>query len=216
MCAVNPLTNAWVLRSERRGGRTLAVSNTMLARRGSALVACSRAGSRLPATTRQQQLRQRGMAGAPPTAAAVEAAFRKAAAAAAAPRMKVIGILGGMSPSSTELYYNRLNTVSRETLGGLHSADCLIRSVDFQAIATLQTEDNWEEAGELLGEAAAGLEAGGAEVLILATNTMHKVAPAIQAAITIPFIDIFSATAEAVVGAGCPCELTIFSMKSII
>jgi aspartate racemase len=121
-----------------------------------------------------------------------------------------------MSPSSTELYYSKLNTSVREALGGLHSADCIIRSVDFEEIAQLQTADRWDDAGELLGQAAAGLEAGGAEVLILATNTMHKVAPAIKRSITIPFIDIFSATAAAVVDAGCSRPLlmaTAYTME---
>ena len=123
----------------------------MQARRSSAAVCqAPRAASRLPRRRLRQQLRQQRRAFA--TANPISAA-----AAAAGPRMKVIGILGGMSPSSTELYYNRLNTVTREALGGLHSADCIIRSVDFQEIATLQTEDKWEEAGELLGKAAAGL-----------------------------------------------------------
>ena len=135
---------------------------------------------------------------------------------AAVTKTKCIGILGGMSPSSTELYYSKLNTSVREALGGLHSADCIIRSVDFEEIAQLQTADRWEDAGELLGQAAAGLEAGGAEVLILATNTMHKVAPAIKRSITIPFIDIFSATAAAVVDAGCSRPLlmaTAYTME---
>jgi aspartate racemase len=135
---------------------------------------------------------------------------------AAVTKTKCIGILGGMSPSSTELYYSKLNTSVREALGGLHSADCIIRSVDFEEIAQLQTADRWDDAGELLGQAAAGLEAGGAEVLILATNTMHKVAPAIKRSITIPFIDIFSATAAAVVDAGCSRPLlmaTAYTME---
>jgi aspartate racemase len=108
-----------------------------------------------------------------------------------------------MSPSSTELYYNQLNTKTRAQHGGLHSADCLIRSVNFAEIAALQTAGDWETAGEQLATAARGLEAGGAELLVLATNTMHKVAPEIKAAISIPFLDIFSCTAEAVVAKGC-------------
>ena len=117
--------------------------------------------------------------------------------------MKCIGILGGMSPSSTELYYRQLNDKCRLHRGGLHSADCLVRSVDFAHIAELQQQGNWELAGSRLAEAAKGLEVGGAELLVLATNTMHKVAPAIKDAITIPFLDIFSCTAEAILKAGC-------------
>eukprot|EP01047_Picozoa_sp_COSAG01_P014234 COSAG01_NODE_689_length_14220_cov_363.812903_14_plen_351_part_00 len=118
-------------------------------------------------------------------------------------RQRCIGILGGMSPSSTELYYRKLNSGVRDRLGGLHSADCIIRSVDFAEIEALQSAGEWEVAGERLAAAARGLEAGGAELLLLATNTMHKVAPAITSATTVPFLDIFSCTADAVLRAGC-------------
>lgn len=116
--------------------------------------------------------------------------------------MKTIGILGGMSCESTALYYARLNAQTRARLGGLHSADCLIRSVDFARIEALQAAGDWEAAGAALAQAAAGLEAGGAELLILATNTMHKVAPAIEAAVSIPFLHIADATAAALRDAG--------------
>lgn len=82
-------------------------------------------------------------------------------------KTKCIGILGGMSPSSTELYYAKLNESVREMLGGLHSANCIIRSVDFEEIACLQSVGRWDDAGAMLGAAAADLEAGGAEILIL-------------------------------------------------
>ena len=87
-------------------------------------------------------------------------------------------------------------------LGGLHSADCLLRSVDFFDVERLQSSGAWGRAGELLAREAAGLEAAGAEVLVLCTNTMHKVAPAIEAAISIPFVHIADATADAVKSAG--------------
>ena len=116
--------------------------------------------------------------------------------------MRVIGILGGMSCESTALYYRRLNAEARRILGGLHSADTIIRSVDFATIEKMQKQNQWSAAGDVLADAAAGLERGGAEVLILATNTMHKVAPRIKRAVDIPFIHIADATAEAIHKAG--------------
>ncbi|MGG7564917.1 aspartate/glutamate racemase family protein [Rhodovulum sp. DZ06] len=116
--------------------------------------------------------------------------------------MKTIGILGGMSCESTALYYARLNAGARARLGGLHSADCLIRSVDFGVIEAMQARGDWDGAGAALAGAAKGLEAGGADLLILATNTMHKVAPAIEAAVSIPFLHIADATAAALKAAG--------------
>lgn len=94
----------------------------------------------------------------------------------AEPRRKTlcIGILGGMSPSSTELYYVKLNNSVREMLGGLHSSNCIIRSVDFEEIASLQSAGRWDDAGALLGAAAADLEAGGAELLILVSPQPHE------------------------------------------
>ena len=116
--------------------------------------------------------------------------------------MKTIGILGGMSSESTALYYTRLNAGARARLGGLHGADLLIRSVDFGVIEKLQAADDWDGAGALLAKAARGLEAGGAELLILATNTMHKIAPAIEGAVSIPFLHIADATAAALKAQG--------------
>ena len=116
--------------------------------------------------------------------------------------MKTIGILGGMSCESTALYYARLNAGARARLGGLHGADLLIRSVDFGVIEKLQAADDWDGAGALLAKAARGLEAGGADLLILATNTMHKVAGAVEGAVSIPFIHIADATAAALKSAG--------------
>lgn len=117
--------------------------------------------------------------------------------------MKTIGILGGMSCESTALYYARLNDQARAALGGLHSADCLIRSLDFADIEALQASGDWDAAGAMLAGAARGLEAGGAELLILATNTMHNVAGAIEGAVSIPFLHIADATAAALIAAGC-------------
>jgi len=116
--------------------------------------------------------------------------------------LKRIGLLGGMSWESTAVYYRLVNELVAERLGGLHSADCLLRSVDFHDIERLQAAADWDEAGEVLAREAAALEAAGAELLVLCTNTMHKVAAPIEAAISIPFVHIGDATAEAVKGAG--------------
>src|SRR3954453_14738997 len=116
--------------------------------------------------------------------------------------MKRIGLLGGMSWESTAVYYRLVNELVAARLGGLHSADCLVRSVDFFDVERLQSSGAWDEAGELLGSEAAALERGGSGVLVVCTNTMQKVAPAIEAAISIPFVHIGDATAEAVRAAG--------------
>jgi aspartate racemase len=116
--------------------------------------------------------------------------------------MKRIGLLGGMSWESTSEYYRLINELVARELGGLHSADCLLRSVDFAEIEVLQREDRWAEAGERLAREAQALEAAGAELFVLCTNTMHKVAAEIELAITIPFIHIGDTTAAAVKAAG--------------
>ena len=116
--------------------------------------------------------------------------------------MKRIGLLGGMSWESTSEYYRLVNQLVAERLGGLHSADCLLRSVDFAEIELLQREDRWAEAGERLAAEARALQDAGAELLVLCTNTMHKVAPEIEAALDIPFVHIGDTTAEAVRAAG--------------
>lgn len=113
-----------------------------------------------------------------------------------------IGLLGGMSWESTSEYYRLINQAVRDRLGGFHSADCLIRSVDFAPIEELQAKGLWEEAGAELAAAAVGLERGGADLLVLCTNTMHKVAPAIERAVDIPFISVIDVTANAVTAAG--------------
>ena len=112
--------------------------------------------------------------------------------------MKRIGLLGGMSWESTIEYYRLVNEATRDRLGGLHSADCLLRSVDFTEIEALQREGRWDEAGARLAAEAVGLVAAGAELLVLCTNTMHKVADAIMDAVDVPFVHIADTTAEAV------------------
>src|SRR4051794_18545976 len=103
-----------------------------------------------------------------------------------------------MSWESSAEYYRLCNELVAERLGGLHSADCVLRSVDFYDVERLQSSGAWDEAGALLGKEAAYLEAAGAELLVLCTNTMHKVAEAVEAAISIPFVHIADATADAV------------------
>jgi len=112
--------------------------------------------------------------------------------------MKTIGLLGGMSWESSIEYERIINTEIRRRLGGAHSADLLIRSYNFGKIEALQEADEWERAGALLATDAVRLEEAGADLIVLATNTMHKVAPQIEAAITIPFLHIADATADAV------------------
>ncbi|CDX49693.1 putative racemase [Mesorhizobium plurifarium] len=116
--------------------------------------------------------------------------------------MKTLGLIGGMSWESTAIYYRLLNEIVRERLGGLHSAKLLLWSFDFAEIAERQHAGDWEGAGVLLVEAARRLEAGGAEGLVICTNTMHKLADQVQAAISIPLIHIADATGRAVVEAG--------------
>lgn len=110
--------------------------------------------------------------------------------------MKVIGLLGGMSWESTVTYYQLINHKIKEKLGGLHSAKICLYSVDFGELEQLQHQGKWDEAGAFLAEAARKVEAGGADFLVICTNTMHKVADQIQSAITIPVIHIIDATAE--------------------
>ena len=116
--------------------------------------------------------------------------------------MKVIGLIGGMSCESTAHYYTRLNERVREALGGLHSAEILMWSVDFAPVAEMQAKGRWQEAGLRLAAVARRLEGAGADVVVLATNTMHKVADAIEAAINIPFLHIADATAGKIREAG--------------
>src|SRR5580692_5879901 len=97
--------------------------------------------------------------------------------------MKIVGLIGGMSWESTVPYYRQINETIKERLGGLHSARIILYSVDFHDIERLQHAGDWEAAGAILGEAASSLEAAGAAFLVLCTNTMHKVAPSIEAAV---------------------------------
>jgi aspartate racemase len=116
--------------------------------------------------------------------------------------MQTLGVLGGMSWESTVTYYKLLNEGIRHRLGGLHSAPLLLHSVDFAGIAALQKSGQWDEAGEQLAQAAQGLERAGAGAILLATNTMHKVAAAIESAVDIPLLHIGDAVGQALHGKG--------------
>lgn len=123
--------------------------------------------------------------------------------------MKTIGLLGGMSWESTVTYYQYLNGMARERLGGLHSAKCLIWSFDFADIAAFQAAGDWEQATEAMVAAARRLELGGADCLLICTNTMHKMAGDVQDAIDIPLLHIADATAPAIREAGCSRPLLL-------
>ena len=116
--------------------------------------------------------------------------------------MKTIGLIGGMSWESSAEYYRLLNELVRERLGGLHSARCILHSVDFAEIEELQVAGDWERAGEILADAARGLQAAGADLLLICTNTMHKVAGQVEAAVSVPLLHLADATADAVRAAG--------------
>ncbi|MEU4120413.1 aspartate/glutamate racemase family protein [Kitasatospora sp. NPDC028055] len=116
--------------------------------------------------------------------------------------MKTLGLIGGMSWESTAEYYRTLNELTRDRLGGLHSARLVLHSVDFADIEGLQAAGRWEEAGAVLADAARGLEAAGADLLLICTNTMHKVADQVAAAVSIPLLHLADATADAVRAAG--------------
>ncbi|HET7370578.1 MAG TPA: aspartate/glutamate racemase family protein [Gammaproteobacteria bacterium] len=116
--------------------------------------------------------------------------------------MKTIGLIGGMSWESTAHYYSRLNERVAARLGGLHSARLLLWNVDFDEIAHLQHADRWDAAGAILADAARRLEAAGAEGLLICANTMHRVAPAVEAAVAIPLIHLADVTADALLTEG--------------
>jgi len=116
--------------------------------------------------------------------------------------MKTIGLLGGMSWESTVPYYRQINEAVKARLGGLHSAKIVLYSVDFAEIERLQHCGDWDAAGAMLADAARALERAGADFIVLCTNTMHKVAPAIEAAVTIPLLHIADPTAAAIRQAG--------------
>ena len=124
------------------------------------------------------------------------------AAQAVEAAMKTIGLLGGMSWESTVLYYQIVNRSVAERLGGLHSAKVLLSSVDFEEIERLQHAGKWDDAGAILVREARRLEQAGANFLVICTNTMHKVAPQVEAAISIPLLHIADPTAAAVTRAG--------------
>jgi aspartate racemase/PhzF family phenazine biosynthesis protein len=116
--------------------------------------------------------------------------------------LKKIGLLGGMSWESSALYYQLINQGVRDRAGGFHSAPCLMSSVDFAVVEDLQTRGEWYEAGRLLAHEAAALERAGAECVVLCTNTMHKVADEIVAAISVPMLNVIDVTADAICSAG--------------
>ncbi|MEV7774729.1 aspartate/glutamate racemase family protein [Kitasatospora sp. NPDC086791] len=116
--------------------------------------------------------------------------------------MKTLGLIGGMSWESTAEYYRLINELTRDRLGGLHSARLVLYSVDFAEIEELQAAGHWEEAGEVLAGAARSLQAAGAELLLICTNTMHKVADAVAAAVSVPLLHLADATAATVRAAG--------------
>ncbi|WP_028108285.1 aspartate/glutamate racemase family protein [Ferrimonas futtsuensis] len=111
--------------------------------------------------------------------------------------MKTIGIIGGMSWESSVSYYQQINRGVAAALGGLHSAKLVLYSVDFAEIEALQTRGDWQRSGELLAQAAVALESAGADFLVIATNTMHKVAEQVVQAVEIPLLHIADATADA-------------------
>lgn len=116
--------------------------------------------------------------------------------------MRTIGLIGGMSWTSTAEYYRLLNEAVMERLGGLHSAQLVLVSVDFAEIEHLQSSGDWESAGRLLAQAGRQLESAGADLVLLCTNTMHKVADAIEAAITVPLLHIVDVAAARVARTG--------------
>ena len=116
--------------------------------------------------------------------------------------MKTIGLIGGMSWESSIEYYRIINETVKEKLGGLHSAKSLMVTVDFAEIEKLQHEDRWDEAAQILVKCAQDLERGGADCIVLCTNTMHKLADQIIANVNIPFLHIADATAEKIFSEG--------------
>src|SRR3954447_10167704 len=116
--------------------------------------------------------------------------------------MKTIGLIGGMSWESSAVYYRIVNETVKQRLGGLHSAQCLMYSVDFAEIERLQHEARWDEAGQIMAQSAQRLERGGADFVALCTNTMHKLASYIEQAVKLPLVHIADPTAEAIQTAG--------------
>ena len=130
--------------------------------------------------------------------------------------MRTLGLIGGMSAESTTVYYQTINRLVRERLGGLHSAELVLWSVDFAPIAKLQAKDDWAETGRLLADAAGRLEGAGAQAILICANTMHLNAPEVEAATGIPLIHIGDATASALKALGVTKALllgTRFTME---
>ena len=116
--------------------------------------------------------------------------------------MKTIGLIGGMSWESSTEYYRIINETVKEKLGGLHSAKCIMYSVDFEEVEKLQHEGKWKEATELMIDAAKRIERAGADFVLICTNTMHKMADDVQSSINIPLLHIVDATAEKIISKG--------------
>lgn len=130
--------------------------------------------------------------------------------------MRTIGLIGGMSWQSSRLYYDRINQLTVDRLGGLHSAKLIVFSIDFAPMAAMQADGRWAEAGEVLADAARSLERAGADVIAIGANTMHKVAPAVIGAVGIPLLHIGDALAGALRrdARSCPLLLgTRFTME---
>nr|WP_321268826.1 aspartate/glutamate racemase family protein [uncultured Tolumonas sp.] len=116
--------------------------------------------------------------------------------------MKTIGLIGGMSWQSTVPYYRLINEIVSQKLGGLHSAKLILWNMDFEAIASLQRQDRWQEAGAVMADAALRLQQAGAESIVICTNTMHKLVPDMQPHLQIPILHIADATAQVIRQAG--------------
>ncbi|PSC03030.1 aspartate/glutamate racemase [Alsobacter soli] len=130
--------------------------------------------------------------------------------------MRILGLIGGMSWESTALYYRHLNEIARDRLGGLHSAKVLLWSFDFAEIAECQSQGDWDGATALMIDAARRLQAGGAEALVICTNTMHKMAEELERASGLPVLHIADATAQAIRRTACARPLllaTRFTME---
>jgi aspartate racemase len=119
--------------------------------------------------------------------------------------MKTIGLIGGMSWESTVTYYQLINEGIKDALGGLHSAKVLLYSVDFFEVEALMSRGEWDKAADLLGGVAARLEQAGADMILICTNTLHRVAPEVQSCIHVPLVHIAEAAAEALVARGISC-----------
>jgi aspartate racemase len=130
--------------------------------------------------------------------------------------MKTLGLIGGMSWESTAIYYRHFNEIARDRLGGLHSAKLLLWSFDFAEVAALQHAGDWDGASAMMTGAARRLEDAGAEALVIRTNTMHKLAGAVEAAVAIPLVHIADATATRLKAAGVrhpALQATRFTME---